>query len=114
MTKDMKNTLVIDNFLSNNRHIENNGVIAQFQATVEYSPANISDTTTVVVNTDTFNYGNIEIHETKRINLKIIHTGFTTRFNDYVHDKENNTLIIHGTAHSTKGGKPYTVTIIPC
>lgn len=85
----------------------------EFNATVEYQPANIADTTKVLIKTDTYNYGDIEVIPTSIIDSDIVHTGFWTNRCTYQYDSNNRELIITDVAHISKGGKPYKVTIKP-
>lgn len=113
MDREMENAGVIGTFLSNNDKIKRFGAVAIFQAVVHYTPANITDTVTVHLTTAGTTYGNIEIVDTD-IDPYALHTGFNVKFAQYTYDSRRNTLTIEGTAHPTKGGKPYTVTITPC
>lgn len=94
--------------------INKNGALTEFYAVVVYQPKNIVDTTKIQVQTDTFNYGNIEIIPTDSIDLNVVHTGFKIDYNIYQYDAGNKELIISGKAHISKGGKPYKITIKPC
>lgn len=114
MDREMENARVIGTFLSDNNKFKKLGTIATFEAVIQYAPANIIDTVTVQITTTGYYYGHIEIDDTDIININIVHTGFDIQYAQYTYDGKRNTLTIEGTAHPTKGGKPYTVTITPC
>ena len=107
---DMEKSQVISSFLEVNK-IEREGTIAQFRAVVEYMELAICDVTTVQVKLDPIRFGDIDVYETSRINMGILHTGFSAPYHEY--QLENLTLVIKGTASIAKGGKDYSVRITP-
>ncbi len=113
MTDEMSNIGAIRDFLSHNGLLRNPGCIAEVRSFIRYTPANINDISTLQIKVDTFNYGEIEILETDKIDVNIVHTGFIPRFNEYQFDEQSNTLTIKGKAHISKGGKQYIVSINP-
>ncbi len=108
----MENVQAVNDLL-NECGIKTSKALVEFNATVEYQPANISDTTKVQIKTDTYHYGDIEIIPTSIIDLNVVHTGFIANFSTYQYNSNNKELIITGIAHPSKGGKPYKVTIKP-
>ena len=106
----MENSQVISRFVDANK-IEVDGTIVQFRAVVEYLELAICDVTTVQVKLDSFRYGDIEVFGTPRIDMRILHTGFSAPYNEY--QLENLTLVVKGTASIAKGGKEYSVRITP-
>ena len=102
------------NELLNEYSINRSKALVQFKAKIVYQPTNITDITNVQIKTDTYHYGDIEVLPTSKINLDIVHTGFNADYCTYQYDSTNKELIITGIANSSKGGKPYKVTIKPC
>lgn len=100
----------VSSFLEINK-ISKTGSIAQFRAIVEYEEFAIRDITKVFIKLDSYYYGDIEVYETDKIDMSILHTGFSVLYNDY--HIENVTLVIKGTANIAKGGKDYTIKITP-
>lgn len=99
-----------------NRFLDVNGIvkfcqIVEFRAFVDYVENSISDITKVQIKLDSFHFGDVEVYPTDRIDISVLHTGFSEPFNDYKLD--NQTLVIKGTASPAKGGKNYTVRITP-
>lgn len=99
-----------------NAFLEENGIrktsqVIKFKAIVEYVELAICDVTKVQMQLDNYYYGNIEVYETEKIDLDMVHTGFSVPYVTY--QLSNQTLIIKGTANPTKGGKNYTVRITP-
>ncbi len=68
----MKNVQAVNDLL-NECGIKTSKALVEFDATVEYKPANISDTTKVQIKTDTYHYGDIEVIPTSVIDLKVVH-----------------------------------------
>ena len=101
---------VISDFLEVNA-IDKSRQVTEFKAIVEYVEYSIQDVTKVQMKLDNFYWGDIEVFETDKIDLRVVHTGFSVRFNYYQLD--NQTLIIRGKASPAKGGKNYTVRITP-
>lgn len=83
-------------FLEINK-IPKTGSIAQFRAIVEYEEFAIRDITKVYIKLDSYYYGDIEVYETDKIDMSVLHTGFSVPYNDY--QIENLTLVIKGTAN---------------
>ncbi len=107
----MDKVQIIDEFIEINC-ISRESPVADFNAIVEYVGYSISDVTRIMLKLDTYNYGDIEVFPTNRIDINKVHTGFTVRFCEY--SLENQTLVIKGIAHPSKGGKSYAVRITPC
>ena len=112
--RETENVIAIGEFLESNNLKKNDSMIAEFRAFVQYLPANISGLANVQIKKDTYNFGTIDIEESDNISLKKVHTNFLPQFCEYSYDNNNNSLIIKGVAHLSKGGKPYTITITPC
>ena len=74
---------------------------------MEYVELSICDVTKVQMQLDSYYYGNIEVYETEKIDLDMVHTGFSVPYVIYQLSKQ--TLIIKGIANPTKCGKDYTV-----
>lgn len=109
--EEMEKIQIISNFVDAN-NISKERQVVEFSAIVEYVELSIRDVTKVQMKLDNYNYGNIEVYETGKISMTVVHTGFTVRYCEYQLD--NQTLIIKGKASPAKGGKPYTVRITPC
>ena len=101
---------IIDSFLAVNG-IEKSNQVIEFMSIVEYVELSICDVTKVHILLDNYYFGNIELYETKKIDIDKVHTGFSVPFVEYL--LENQTLVIKGTASPSKGGEAYTVRITP-
>ena len=106
----MKKMQIFSGFLEANK-IEKTSQLVIFNAVVEYVELSICDVTKVQMKLDSFYYGDIEVYPTEKIDISIVHTGFSVPFNEYQLD--NQTLVIKGTASPAKGGMDYTVRITP-
>ena len=101
---------IISRFLDAN-DVDRSEQLTEFKAIVEYVELSIQDVTKVQMRLDNYYWGNIEVFETKKIDMGKVHTGFSVPFCDY--ELDNQTLIIKGKANPAKGGKNYTVRITP-
>lgn len=109
--EEMEKVQIISSFVDVN-NISKSRQVVEFRAIVEYVELSIRDVTKVQMKLDNYYYGNIEVYETEKISMAVVHTGFSVPFCQYQLD--NQTLIIKGKASPAKGGKPYTVRITPC
>lgn len=108
--EEMDKLQIISRFLEVN-NIDKSSQVTEFKAIVEYVEYSIQDVTKVQMKLDNYYYGNIEVYSTDRIDMNVVHTGFSVPFNEYILD--NRTLMIKGKASPAKGGKNYTVRITP-
>lgn len=108
--EELEKINAINRFLDVNRVIKSCQIV-EFQAIVEYLEHSIIDVTKVQIKLDNFHFGDVEVYPTDRIDITLLHTGFSEPFNEY--NLDNQTLVIKGTASPAKGGENYTVKITP-
>lgn len=107
---DLQKEQEITDFLDAN-NISRNGPLVEFKAVCEYLEQEIVDVSKVRIGLK-YDYGNIEIYPTTKINKEVLHTGFSLHFTKS-YKLINKTLVIKNVASPQKGGKLHTVKITP-
>ncbi|ETR94496.1 hypothetical protein [Acinetobacter lactucae] len=102
----MDSLLAINDFREeNNLEVDNRGNLPPFECIIEYKSkaGNASTVANVRLTIHGIDFGNIDIDETKKISSENYHLNFTTRFQQYKFDSEDNSLIISGTSAKMQG-----------
>lgn len=116
MINEQQNLAALYDFFHRNKHRGNiicNGDLVVDRTHISYICKNkkidLKSDSRVVFNIQGYNAGKVSIDENNSFSTNVLHLDLYTKFQEFVYNKEDNTLIIKGT--SPKMGGSYCVTL---